>query len=50
LAREPSWSTALVVGKESYVEAIRKALGIRGLHREIVSDAETYMLQDANAE
>lgn len=49
LTREPSWSTALAVGKESYVEAIRQALGIRGRYREIIGADKTYTLREADS-
>lgn len=50
LEREPSWSTALAVGKKTYVEQIRQALGIRGRYREILAADDTCTLQERESD
>ena len=45
LEREAHWSEALAVGRRSFVESVRQALGRRGRHRHIEDEGGVFTLR-----
>jgi putative transposase len=45
-SREPDWSTAIAVGRRSFVEEVQRELGARGRYRSIEEDNGTAVLRE----
>ena len=48
-AREPQWSEALAVGRQSFVERVQRDLGTRGQYRRIEPGERMSVLREADA-
>lgn len=46
LKRKPIWTENVAVGNKEFIERIHGELGIRATHRELVSEAESFVLRE----
>lgn len=44
--RDPSWSQSLAVGRRSFVEEVKSALGIRARYREVSANGDAHVLRE----
>ena len=44
--RDPKWTESVAVGDERFLQEIKAVLAFRGIHREITSDADAWILRE----